>query len=94
MTSKTSFSCGECVDIVNVSSLYQRLQKSLQKSSTIELKADKVTKADTAGLQLFAALAQEVASKGGKVIWKNPSEALLSTAQQLGLTAILMLDSK
>ena len=94
MTSKTSFSCGEDIDIVNVGSLYQRLQKSLQKSSTIEIKADKVKKADTAGLQLFATLAQEVASKGGKLIWKNPSEALLSTTQQLGLTAILMLEGE
>ncbi len=94
MTSKTSFSCGEALDISHASNLYQRLQKSLQKSSTIELKADKVKKADTAGLQLFVALAQEVTSQGGSIAWKKPSEELLSIARQLGLTTLLMLDSK
>ncbi len=94
MNSKTSFSCGEAVDIANVNNLYQRLHKSLQKSCVIEIKADKVAKADTAGLQLFVALAQETTNKGGNIIWKNPSETLLSTARQLGLSVQLMLDSK
>ena len=89
MASKTSFSCGSAVDIVNVNSLQQRLLKALDKSSTIELKADKVEKADSAGLQLFVAANKELNAAGGQMIWKKPSESLLTAAKQLGLTEAL-----
>ncbi len=93
MTNRTSFSCGESLDIAHANSMHQRLQKSLQKSVVIELKADKVSKADTAGLQLMAALASEVTNRGGQLIWKKPSDTLLATAQQLGLYQALMLEN-
>ena len=93
MTNRTSFSCGENLDIAHATSMHQRLQKSLQKSVIIEIKADKVNKADTAGLQLLAALAKEVANRDGSLIWKKPSETLLMTAQQLGLSQALMLEN-
>ena len=85
MASKTTFSCGEHLDITEAASLYERLQKALTRSANIELKADAVTKADTAGLQLFVALAREVADTGGGLTWKKPSQALLETAALLGL---------
>jgi anti-anti-sigma regulatory factor len=86
MASKTTFSCGDALDIVHASSLYSRLQKSLEKSTTIELKADAVEKADTAGLQLIAALSKEAAKTGGKLIWKKPSKTLTDAAERLGLS--------
>ncbi len=85
MTAKTTFSCGEQLDVTVAASLYARLQKSLQKSSTIELKSGSVKRADTAGLQLMVALAREVANTGGELIWKTPSEELLKAARLLGL---------
>ncbi len=85
MTSKTTFSCGESLDITEAAGMYTRLQRSLTKSSHIELKADAVVKADTAGLQLFVALAREVAKTGGGLTWKKPSQALLESAALLGL---------
>jgi len=85
MAAKTTFSCGESLDITEVASLQARLHKSLQKSSTIELKADDVKKADTAGLQLFVALARDVSDTGGALVWKKPSQALIDAAQLLGL---------
>lgn len=85
MASKTSFSCGNVLDIANADALYQRLHKSLARSSIIELKAEQVEKVDTAGLQLFAALTIEVSKTGGKLIWKNPSKPLLDAALLLGL---------
>ena len=91
MTSKTTFSCGESLDITNALSLYARLQKALQRSTTIELKAESVQKADTAGLQLFVSLIQELNTTGGQIIWKKPSPALLSAAEQLGLSTQLKL---
>jgi len=85
MAVKTTFSCGESLDITEVASLQARLHKSLQKSSTIELKADDVKKADTAGLQLFVALARDVSNTGGALVWKKPSQALIDAARLLGL---------
>lgn len=85
MAKKTTFSCGENLDITEVATLYSRLQKSLARSSHIELKADTVMKADTAGLQLFVALQREVKETGGGLTWKKPSQALLETAALLGL---------
>lgn len=85
MATKTTFSCGEHLDIAEATNLYSRLQKALSKSSNIELKADAVKKVDTAGLQLFVALAREVTQTGGGLSWKKPSQILLDTAAQLGL---------
>jgi anti-anti-sigma factor len=92
MTTKTTFSCGEALDIVHAIALHNRLQKSLSKSSTIELKADKVEKADTAGLQLMLSLSQEVQKTSGELIWKNPSPALIKAAHLLGLDKPLNLN--
>lgn len=85
MTAKTSFSCGGLLDITVAVNLQNRLRKSLEKSSTIELKAESVKKADTAGLQLFVALSREVENTGGRLIWKQPSEELIKAASLLGL---------
>ncbi len=92
MANKTTFSCGEALDIVHATSLYNRLQKALLKSSVIELKAEHVEKADTAGLQLMAALAREVEKTGGKLIWKKPTQALSQAADRLGLSQALHLN--
>lgn len=85
MTIKTSFSCGESLCIRDAVSLQARLQKSLQKSSTVELNADAVQKVDTAGLQLFIAISREVSGSNGTLIWKKPSEVLIAAAARLGL---------
>ncbi len=85
MATKTTFSCGEALDIAQAGGLYSRLQKSLQKSSTIELKAEGVQKVDTAGLQLMLSLSNEVKKCGGELIWKSPSPVLLGAAKLLGL---------
>lgn len=85
MASKTRFSCGELLDVTAVASLKIRLHKALEKSSTIELQADDVKKADTAGLQLFLALSRDVSGAGGALIWKKPSQALIEAARLLGL---------
>jgi ABC-type transporter Mla MlaB component len=92
MSEKTSFSCGEYIDITQVSNLFGRLQKSLQKSVNVELKADKVVKADTAGLQMFVALKREINTTDGNFVWKNPSDGLKNSAKLLGLAQELGLE--
>ncbi len=85
MVLKTSFSCGSALDIEHVLALYARLQRSLKKSTVIILTSDAVVKADTAGLQLILSFIREVENRGGKVIWKNPSAALLGASRRLGI---------
>lgn len=85
MINKTSLSLGESLDISQATSLHGRMLRALEKSSTIELKADAVQKADTAGLQLLLSLKKEVTMQGGEIIWKKPSKNLLDSAQLLGL---------
>jgi ABC-type transporter Mla MlaB component len=85
MSTKTSLSLGESLNISQVSNLHQRLAISLGKCSTIELKADTVQIADSAGLQLILSLKKEVDTCGGKISWKNPSPPLLDAARILGL---------
>ena len=89
MATKTSFSCGDALDIANAASLQARFEKSLQKSSTIELKADAVEKVDTAGLQLIVAVQNEARASGGQILWKKPSDKLIASAKSLGLATHL-----
>lgn len=91
MSDKTSFSCGEAIDIVHVESIRQRLIKAVSKANIIELKAHEVSKADTAGLQIFVALNQQLTNAGGQIVWKKPSPALLHSASLLGLSQALSL---
>ncbi|MBL4827748.1 MAG: STAS domain-containing protein [Spongiibacteraceae bacterium] len=89
MATNSNFTCGSALDIANVNTLLARLNKTLEKTSTITIKADKITKCDTAGLQLFIALKQEISQTGGQLIWKKPSEALINSAKLLGLDQAL-----
>ena len=85
MADKTSLSCGEALDISHATALHGRMQKALQKSSVVELKAHTVQKADTAGLQLVLSLKNEIETTGGQLIWKKPSNELIDAAKLLGL---------
>lgn len=89
MADKTSFSCGESLDIQQASALYKRLQKSVEKALRIELKSDSVKKADTAGLQMLVSLRNELKTLGGDIVWKKPSEELIQSAELLGLAGCL-----
>ena len=94
MSSGTStIDCGNGLTVATAADMHQKLQEALHDSSTINLKADEVEKVDTAGLQLFVALAKEIERVGGKVVWQEPSEALLQASKTLGLTHSIGLDS-
>ena len=54
-------------------------------SAVIQDIFDDVKKADTAGLQLFVALARDVSNTGGALVWKRPSQPLIDAARLLGL---------
>lgn len=92
MTKTTSVSLGSALDIVQVSSLKSRLSKALAKNLSIQLVADKVEKADTAGLQLIYAFIQKAQQKDHSVCWKKPSDALLQASEILGMRNALNLN--
>ncbi len=89
MASKSSFSCGKSLDITQADKLHKRLMSTLEKGLDIELSGDQVERADTAGLQLLLAFYQTATHQGTSITWKNPSEALLSSAKRLGLASEL-----
>jgi ABC-type transporter Mla MlaB component len=72
--------------------MYKRFLKALDVSNTIEVKASKVKKVDTAGLQIVIAVKRKLDKSGGQVIWSNPSEELVDSARILGFPSIFGLD--
>jgi ABC-type transporter Mla MlaB component len=93
VASKTSFSCSKSLDITQADKLQKRLLAALEKGTDIELAGDQVERADTAGLQLLLAFYRTATHQGASITWKNPSEALLSSAKRLGLASELGLIS-
>ena len=65
----------------------------LEKPTANELivTADKVSRVDTAGLQLLLALVQSSKEASITVAWESPSVSLIEAADVLGLTAQLHL---
>lgn len=89
----TTVDCGDALTVANAANIHQKLQAALNDSSAINLKADKVEKVDTAGLQLFVALSKEAERVGGQITWQQPSDALKQAAVTLGLTQSIGLHS-
>lgn len=91
MAKKTTVSLGHALDIVNASSLKNRLESAIAKSLPVVLVSDKVEKADTAGLQLIYSFIKEVESQGRDVSWQKPSDNLIQASEILGLSEKLYL---
>lgn len=89
MANKSSLSCGKSLDITQAEKLQKRLLAALEKNCDIELSCESVERADTAGLQLLLAFRKATNQQGTNIIWKNPSEVLLASAQRLGIAAEL-----
>ena len=92
MSKTTSVSLGCSLDIIHASSLKSRLSKALAKNLSILLVADKVEKADTAGLQLVYAFIQKAHQQENSVCWKKPSDALIQASETLGIREALNLN--
>jgi anti-anti-sigma regulatory factor len=93
MATKTSLSLGKSLDITQAEKLQKRLLAAMEKRCDIEITADSVERADTAGLQLLLALHKGVTLQGHNIIWKHPSSALCTSANRLGISANLGLIS-
>jgi len=89
LSDKTTVSLGSALDIMNASSLKERLTGALDKKSHIVLISDKVERADTAGLQLIYSFKKEIESQQKKLSWQKPSDALLGACEALGMSDAL-----
>nr|WP_269783482.1 STAS domain-containing protein [Marinibactrum halimedae] len=85
--------CGESLDIHQVSELYEALGELFGDKKEIEIEAKKVSRVDTAGLQLFIAFQKKLSESGGKLLWRQPSDNLLKSAHLLGVEVWIGLDS-
>ncbi len=92
MKEKTCITLGELLCITNAESMYKRFIKALSVSNTIEIKADKVQKVDTAGLQIVVAVKRKLDKSGGNIMWNKPSKELIDSARILGVSSIIGLN--
>jgi ABC-type transporter Mla MlaB component len=92
MPGELSIDCGEVVDISTVNELYQQLNGVLEQDGPVNLNAGAIERIDTAALQMFVCFIQEVKRRHREVHWQTPSEALLRSANYLGLKQVLQLN--
>lgn len=91
MTSDTILSLPNELSIDNISEYKDLLIEHLETSSSvITLDGSKLVRVDTAGVQLLVVFVRQVIANGKQVEWQSCSDALQSTAEQLGLKQQLL----
>jgi ABC-type transporter Mla MlaB component len=65
----------------------------LESGQPVLLDASRVERVDTAALQVLSAFFQDAKSQQQSAEWQEPSEALLSSAQLLGLSSLLKMST-
>ena len=92
MSKKSTLSLPERLDISEADSLKERMDKALDKDSTVlDIKADKVERLDSAGLQLLLSYKTAVSNAGKKMSFSNPTAEFLAAVKLLGATELLEL---
>jgi anti-anti-sigma regulatory factor len=81
--------CGEVMDISTTAELRAQLLTALESGQPVVLDAGRVERIDTAALQVLSAFFQDANSQQQTVQWKNPSQAISSSAELLGLSSLL-----
>lgn len=90
MTQKTTLTLPERLDITQADSIRDRMEKALAKqASKIEMKADKVERADSAGIQLLLSFIAAARDANMEMILLKPSDELLAAVELLGSTELL-----
>jgi ABC-type transporter Mla MlaB component len=80
---------GKSLDIVQASDLKKKLMRAVNHQQSIQLNANNVKRADTAGIQLIYAFMQYAEEKKVHISWVNPSQYLLELNRQLGTYSAL-----
>lgn len=82
----------EEVKIADTTQFREDILLALDKTNSISIDGSRVTRIDTAAIQLLTALAHDCNEKGHPIKWKGASEALVSYVKLLGLRDSLGLD--
>ena len=92
MSDKTTLTLPEQLDIAQVESLKDRMDKALAKEvSTFELNAEKIERVDSAGIQLLLSFKVAVQEAGKEFKLLKPSDEFIAAADLLGSTELLEL---
>ncbi len=92
MSDKATFTLPEQFDITQVESVKDRMDKTLEKEvSTFEVKAEKVERMDSAGMQLLLSFRAAIIDSGKAMILLKPSDDFLAAAELLGTSELLEL---
>ncbi len=89
----TIIECQPELDIATVEVLRQQLLSALQSPEPLDIDGRAVRKVHTAALQVFLSLMAEARAQNLPVRWRDPSPALVESAQLLGLADSLGLDT-
>jgi len=90
MSKKSTLSLPNRLDISEVVSLKDRMDKALEKDSTVvDVKADKVQRLDSAGLQLLLSFKAAVINADKVMSLSNPTDEFLAAVELLGATELL-----
>ena len=82
----------KCI-IIRAEDLNTQMETLLQSGLDAEIDAFKVEQIDTSALQLLLSLHQTLANDSRNVLWKLPSEQLITTAKLLGIDKHLAINS-
>ena len=88
-----TFKLGEVIDISMVNSLYDALKLLLNEANSVIIDAGEVKRLDTAAMQLLLSWYNESQNRNIKVTWKNAQGIFTNSAELLGLSKLLQLDS-
>jgi len=80
------------ISIENVCEWHKTLLEVLNNSDSISIDASEICRIDTAGIQLLTVFINELSLADKQFKWQSVSEALSTTARQLGLTQKLLLE--
>jgi anti-anti-sigma regulatory factor len=87
-------SLAETLDISTVQNLHADLKTALDNGDPVSLNGSAVVHIDTAALQVLAAMFIDAGGRQRKLEWRSPSEALVRSAQLLGIDEYIGLKSK
>lgn len=90
----SSIICDEMLDISVVTELRAHLLEALAAKYPVRLDGSAVERADTAVLQVLTAFFQDARAQDISVQWTSASDALIRSAELLGIADILVLKAK
>lgn len=87
LDSISEIDCGEQLTIACCAEIYAQLLAAMAEGQAVSIDVSRVTKADTAALQLLYAFQRDARAQGLVTIWSNPSKVFCDAVDILGMGA-------